>query len=595
MSAQTVPLRPGPGAAFAGLIRLRSVAVAVVLTCYLAAAAVITGRLWAAPGSQMVAGNPNDNDYYAWMMRYSAAAISHGRLPALVSTALDAPHGINLMWNNSMLLPGILLTPITDLFGPQASLTVLLTLGFAGSAASMFFVLRRWGVSLPAATLGGAVYGFSPALLQSAIGHYNLQFAVLPPLIVDVGLRLCLGKSRPVRGGVLLGVLVAIQLFVAAEVLVDVAIAAVLIVAVLAASRPRAAAGHARQAVVGLAAAAVTTLVLVGWALWVQFFGPLTEHGSAFLFDFYKNDLSAFITPSGLLLFHTSASAAAAARYQGGPPEYLAYLGVPLIIALAIALVAGWRELPVRATGLTFCALVLLSLGAHPLVSGTVQNGVTLPWAWLGHLPVISSVLPARISVVADGAAAALLAFAVDAARSRLAGRRTLAVAVTGIAVLAVLPLIPLPLPVQSVAPLPAGWAQAFTALRLPPGARVLVVPVPTATITYAMRWQAQSGEQIALNAGYFQGPASDGQAYVEGNGLPPLAYYLDQLWTGTGSAQAPPSVAEARATLAYWDPAAVVAVTTQRSNLGRYLIGVLGPPSVTAGRILAWRAPAAG
>ena len=35
------------------------------------------------------------------------------------------------------------------------------------------------------AGLGGAVYGFSPALLQSAIGHYNLQFAVLPPLIID--------------------------------------------------------------------------------------------------------------------------------------------------------------------------------------------------------------------------------------------------------------------------------------------------------------------------------------------------------------------------------------------------------------------------
>ena len=458
----------------------------------------------------------------------------------------------------------------------------------------MLFVLRRWGVSLPAATLGGAVYGFSPALLQSAIGHYNLQFAVLPPLIVDACLRLCLGKTRPVRGGVLLGVLVVSQLFIAAEVLLDVAMAALLMVAVLAASRPRAVAGHARQAAIGLAAAAVTTLVLAGRALWVQFHGPLAEHGSAFLFDFYKNDLSAFVTPSGRLLFHTGASAAAAARYQGGPPEYLAYLGVPLIIALAIAIVALWHELPVRAVGLTLCVLVLLSLGAHPLVSGTTQNGVTLPWAWLGHLPVISSVLPARISVVADGAAAALLAFAVDAARSRLAGRRGVAVALTGISVLAVLPLVPLALPAQPIAAPPAGWASAFAALRLPAGARVLVVPVPTATVTYAMRWQAESGEQIALNAGYFQGPASDGHAYVEGNGLPQLAYYLDQLWTGTGSAQAPPSVGEARATMASWDPAAVVAVTAQRSSLGRYLVGLLGPPSVTAGRILAWRAPAA-
>ncbi|HEY2640950.1 MAG TPA: hypothetical protein VGI66_13840 [Streptosporangiaceae bacterium] len=594
MSAQTVPLMPGSGAESAGLTRLRSVAVALIMAGYLTAALVITARLWAGPGSQMVAGNPNDNDYYAWMLRYSAAAISHGRLPALVTAALDAPHGINLMWNNSMLAPGVLLTPVTDLFGPQASLTVLLTLGFAGSAASMLFVLRRWGISLPAAALGGAVYGFSPALLHSAIGHYNLQFAVLPPLIVDVGLRLCLGRARPVRAGALLGVLVTVQLFIAAEVLLDVAMAAVVLVIVLAAGRPRAVAAHFRPAVTGLAVAALTTLLLAGRALWVQFSGPLTEHGSAFLFDFYKNDLSAFITPSGLLLFHTTASAAAASRYQGGPPEYLAYLGVPLIAALAIAIVALWRELPVRAVGLTLAVLELLSLGAHPLVSGTVQTGVTLPWAWLGHLPVVSSVLPARISVVADGAAAALLAFALDAARSRLARRPLMGYAVSGIAVLALLPLIPLPLPAQPVAALPAGWASAFTALRLPAGASVLVVPVPTATVTYAERWQAQSGEQISLNAGYFQGPASDGQAYVEGNGLPPLAYYLDQLWTGTGSAP-PPSAAEARATLANWDPAAVVAVTGSRSPTGRYLIGLLGPPAVAVGSVLAWREAAAG
>ncbi len=88
-------------------------AVAVVLACYLAAAAVVTGRLWAHPASHMVAGNPNDADYFAWIMRYSATAMTHGRLPALVTTAMNAPQGINLMWNNSMLLPGVLLAPVT--------------------------------------------------------------------------------------------------------------------------------------------------------------------------------------------------------------------------------------------------------------------------------------------------------------------------------------------------------------------------------------------------------------------------------------------------------------------------------------------------
>jgi len=55
------------------------------------------------------------------------------------------------MWNTSLLLPGVLLAPVTLLAGPQVTLTLVLTLGFAGSAASLFAVLRRWGASVTAA------------------------------------------------------------------------------------------------------------------------------------------------------------------------------------------------------------------------------------------------------------------------------------------------------------------------------------------------------------------------------------------------------------------------------------------------------------
>ena len=76
-------------------------------------------------------------------------------------------------------------------------------------------------------------------------------------------------------------------------------------------------------AAAGLGIAAGVTLLLAGYPLWVQFFGPLTQHGSAFTPDFFENDLTSFVTPSRQLLFHTAGSAAAAARYQGGVPEYL--------------------------------------------------------------------------------------------------------------------------------------------------------------------------------------------------------------------------------------------------------------------------------
>jgi len=237
----------------------------VVPACYLAGALLLNWRLWADPATRFVAPNAGDANLFAWYLRYAATAVSHGHLPALVTSGMNAPTGVNLMWNTSLLLPGVLLAPVTLLLGPQVSLTVLTTAGLAGSATAMFVVLRRWRVSASASALAGAVYGFSPALVHSAIGHYNLQFAVLPPLIVSAGVRLAVGPRltvgprRPADGerddegdggagwvaamrtGAWLGLLVAAQLFISEELLLITALAGALFVVALAASRPLAA------------------------------------------------------------------------------------------------------------------------------------------------------------------------------------------------------------------------------------------------------------------------------------------------------------------------------------------------------------------
>jgi hypothetical protein len=589
---------------------------------YLLAALAVTFWLWRDPASRTVAGNPNDANQFAWFFRYDATAIAHARLPALVTTAMNAPHGVNVMWNTFMLLPGVLLAPVTLLFGPQTSLTVLLTAGFAGSATAMFAVLRRWRASVPAAALGAAVYGFSPALVHSAIGHYDLQFAVLPPLIVDAGLRLATGRARAVRGGAWLGLLVAAQLLISEEILLDTAIAGVVLVAVVAASRPREVAGKVRTISAGLGVGAGVTAVVAGYPLWVQFFGVLRQHGSPFLPDYFKDDLASFVVPSSLLVFHTAGSAAQAARSPGGLPEYLGYLGWPLILVLLAAAIHFWRLLPVRATALTAGVLGVFSLGGTLMASGHEYAAVKLPWYWVQSLPVLNAVLPDRFSIVADGAAAALLAFSADAAVSgfagyaagrlpRLAGGWRPAAVVMSCAVLAALPLVPAPLPAAAAPPLPPGWSAAFASLRLPASASVLVVPMPVSRFTDPLRWQADTGEPGSLAGGYFIGPGANGHAYVNGGGLPTAGRYLNFLWTQSvgglpgwlaagapGSTFARPGTAplgvvnleQMRSQVAAWRVTAVVAVAARNSLLGEYLTQLLGPPVTGAGDVLAWR-----
>ena len=656
--------------------------------CYLAAALILTWPLWVDPATRTVAGNPTDADLFAWYMRYAADAVAHGHLPALVTTAMNAPTGVNMMWNTSMLLPGVLLTPVTLLFGPQVSLAVLMALGFAGSAGALYYVLRRWQVSTGAAALAGAVYGFSPALLHSALGHYNLQFAVLPPLIIDAGLAIAAGRGARLRGeyrlelrrardqpllasgppgrlvasgppgrlvasgppglaaglglasrvpavvwdGIKLGLLLAAQLFMSEELALITGITGVLLVIALAASRPLAAARRIGPAAGGLLVAATVTCCIAGHALLTQFGGRLVQHGALFPPDYYVNDPVSFVTPSSYLLIHTAGTAATAAKYQGGATEYLAYLGWPLIIVLALAAVATWRRPAGRAAACTLAVLVVFSLGGHPLIGGTSSPAVNLPWHWLEEHQLLASVLPDRFSLIADGVAAVLLALGIDAVTGYLADRRRRGAAgaaggaagrpdrrepglALAIAALCCLPLLPAPLSAGTAMPLPAGWTQVFTTLNLRAGAPVLIVPVPANILTVAMRWQADTGQPGSMVGGYFIGPGAGSQAYIGGTGVNPVAWYLDQLWAsglpgtnpfaaaalGAGlpvaipgggpapTAQAPPP-AQVRAALATWHPAAVVAVTAASSPLAAYLVHLLGPPTVQSGTVLAWR-----
>jgi hypothetical protein len=569
--------------------RVRTLTPWLVACCYLLGAVAVTWRLWVDPAGRVQAGDVQDVNLFAWFLRYEATAIAHGRLPALTTAAINAPHGVSLMWNTSLLLPGVLLAPLTLLAGPQASLTLLLTLGFAGSAASMFWVLGRWGASTTAAVIGGVVYGFSPALLNSGIGHYNLQFAVLPPLIIDALLRIVTGRGGAVRTGAWLGLLAAAQLFTGEELLTDTALAGLVLVLVLVAHRPRGVGVQARHTAVSLVTGVAVMVLLCGHALWAQFRGPLRQRYEP-RFTHYTSYLSAhpgvFVTPPGDLLFHTSASAAAAARYPTHLPEYLAYLGWPLLVVLVAAAIRYWRHLPVRVMAITFAVLELVSLG-----DSYRGVGAFLPWHWVQGLPVLGELIPDRLAILADGAAAAVLAFSLDRARqaaARSADPRRAHLA-TAAAVLAVLPLVPLPFAVTSASPVPAGWHAAFARLRLAAGARVLVLPIPEERFTEPMRWQADTGEPGSLIGGYYLGPNWSGQTRVSPGAAAADALYLDPLWAGK-TPSASRSVAQIRADLASWRPAAVIDVLRRRSRLGPVLTGLFGRPAFRVGRLLVWR-----
>ncbi len=571
---------------------------AVDVGCYLLLAFGLTWQLWADPASRVPAhGVSADIFLSAWFMRYAATALTHGRLPALVTAALNAPQGVSVMWNTSMLLPGVVLAPVTLLAGPLVSLTVMMTLGFAGSAATMFVVLRRWGAGLGPATIGGALFGFSPALRIAAQDHYHLQFAVLIPLIIDALLRLLTGRGRPVRTGLWLGLLMSAQIFIAEEILVDAAIAGLIMTVTMAASRPAWIRAKIKPTASGLAIAIGVLAATCGYALWTQLRGSLAETGSPWNLRVYGNRPASFVTAPPAVLLHSRNSGSFAhflASIQERLVEYFGYLGWPLLVVVLGATITWRRDLRIRVAGVTFVGLELCSIGGHDAsFAGRHLPPYLLPWHWLERLPVLSQVVPNRLSILADGAAAAVLAFglqrAVATARAGPGWRRPVVLAA---AALALAPVLPLPVSAQPVQLPPRAWTSVLTGLRLQPGATVLQLPVLGLRV---MIWQALSGKDISIAGGYCITRASDGRAAscdTKGTLTADQQTVLLRLhWVSLGAPNLPaPSPATMRAALAAWRPAAVIAIGGIHAPLSRYLVRVLGPPTLQQERVLGWR-----
>ena len=202
----------------------------------------------------------------------------------------------------------------------------------------------------------------------------------------------------------------------------------------------------------------------------------------------------------------------------------------------------------VRVAAVACAVLEILPFGGTQVVRGVTIPPVLLPWHWLAHLPVVSQMLPDRLSILADGLAAVVLAVALDltlSAAQQPRWRRPGSPAGAG--------------GHRGPAGDPAAHAHhpgghpplrvpgGLTRLALPRDARVLVVPVPFGHVSAPLRWYAETGYPGSANGGYFIGPNRNGLAMgYGGRGPQAIAKSLDSLWHPSSRA-AGPSTAQLR------------------------------------------------
>jgi hypothetical protein len=469
-------------------------------------------RAWTSGSASTLRCPCLDPGQQVWFVAWPAYAISHGIDP-FFSNWLWPPHGVNLLDNASGPLIGIVLSPITWLFGPFVATTLGLTLAPALSAWGCWLACRRFVTWTPASWVAGFLFGYSPVVVQNvAQGHLSVGLLVFPPLIVLALHEILVRQERPpVQSGAALGVLLFLQFLVSAEVLtVTVVVAALgcVLAALISPHRVPSAFPYAARAV---GFGALTAVVLLALPVWELMKGPQHISGSIW------SGLQAFLTGRAYNLWSPGSyhNILWGHARTGPSPEYLG-IGVLVVAILSLAVAARRRSAWViggaaaLATVLSWGSLLWLSPG-HVIVSNW------LPWGHFLSLPVFQNLSPKTFAVAADLAVALLIGIGMDAARWSSLGSR-LGRFGRSAAMIAVVLAMGLPIWLTYAAPFTVEGLQlppwyATVGRQVPEGSVVVSYPFPASlsVVSSPMDWQAADGMRFRLAGGYAKVPAVHG------------------------------------------------------------------------------------
>jgi hypothetical protein len=465
----------------------------------------VTGHYWMDPADR-VGGNYPDQTLFEWMLSHAAWSLTHLQNP-LFSDRLGAPEGANIMANTSVLGLAIPLTPVTLIWGSGVAYATMITFGFAATAVAWYFVLSRYGgLSRLAAFVGAGFCAFSPGMLSQGSGHPHIQAQFLLPIIAWRSFRLR-QATCPVRDGIVLGLLIALQVFIGEETLFITAMAVVVCGLVYAVARRREVLAQLRPPLTGLAVAAAVAAVLLAYPLYVQFFGPRSYGYLPWVPNFH-GDLAAFTRFSELTL----AGNPAIHHDPRGQivAEMNASFGWPLLLLVPVMLVWLRRSVAAWTAAIVGVVFAVFSLGTEINVKGTA-TGVPGLWRVLESVPLFKVVIPTRFALVTAVAIGVLLALTVDRA-IRTPGRRLLGVPrlawAWGALIMAVLlPLAPRPLTAVGAPQLPRFFASGAYRPYVGDDRAISVVPPARPNQLAMMRWAATKHVDFRITEGRFLAP----------------------------------------------------------------------------------------
>ena len=366
--------------------------------------AVAVVSLWPAlrsPRSRVI-GSPGDMNIFSWGLQYAAYWPTHGCHPLFTRLFFPYSGGSNLAANTFVPLIGIVFAPVTLIFGVQVAYNAAMFASVAVLGSMVLVAVRRvYGVPPILGLVLACSAMFGSAQLAGLLGHLHLAFLPVVFGLLLLGWKVALAPGGP-RQLVLLAWLCLAQALISSEMLLIVAVTVLLSWPLADGERFRQHVGAVVDRVRKLSAfgvlALVTPVAAIFYFLLFATQGPEAFAGAHQPPGVFVTDLASLVIPtslSGLRSFRD-----AALPFTGNGSEWYAFLGLPVAGALFLGrrvLLSSPRS---RAALTTVVVSTTLSFGPSLHIWGK-DTHIPMPWAFVQSLPVFSSVVPARFSIVA--------------------------------------------------------------------------------------------------------------------------------------------------------------------------------------------------
>ncbi|HEX7746230.1 MAG TPA: hypothetical protein VF462_13315 [Micromonosporaceae bacterium] len=555
----------------------------------------LTHGLWPDPAGHALALNPEDQILYEWFLANDARAL-FGDF-ALLTERLNAPDGVNLMANTTVIALGILFAPVTLAFGAPVTFALLAGGNLAATAIAWYLLFARTlRAHRAAAAVGAGFCGFAPGMLSQSNSHLHVTAQWLVPVMVWLIIRLLRAAGphgdrpgpdgrRVVTSGAGLALVITAQVFVGEEVLFLTALTLAAMTVAYAVARPRYTWQVLPGFLFGMVIAGALSIAALAYPLWFQFAGPQSVPNGMFSPDYFSADLVSWWNISPLSL----AGTADAARLTTGPAEYNTFLGWPLLIVAAAGVLWLARRPIVLACVAAGLLMAALSLGPAVVIDGE-RTGMTGPYTRLLGVPVVDGALPMRFALALIPLVAVVLVLMLD--RALRSGQPWARLLVPAAVAAALVPILPTPLPAVDRAPVPEFFTAGHWRDCARPGGVLVPVPLPTPKEPEAMRWATASNAGFGLPEGFFIGPyAAEGNASMGTFKQPTSTLLAEVAKTGTVPEIGADQRQQARRDLEFWNASCVV-LAADEPNANSLLTAVealIGPAERVAD-VWTWR-----